>query len=663
MAAGDHGLEDCLTLLRGEKDEQRLTGLLLATKFCRGDDKDSILKVFHALGMKFLDRLLRTGTGKSTGMIPDKDQQEAYLQLALTIFAAFCRVPDLASLDDIISKVPIILETLTDKAGQRITVECFECLLGIATASEKGFFALRETRAIPIIANHIYLFPDDSPSIEMAVKLMQFLLAKMPMEIEITEYTDDLAAAVVAISRQFAIQQTSLKFDALLLISTLVASEYSVPIRNALQSSSRDPLWPTYVRIGIGTILQNRVVADKKHLALSLAKSMMEMFGEDWLIGPMNIPGDGNTVPLDRCFLLVLEISKVEIAVLLNELAHFKFDSSSDVSSNLEDVTIRQRDLANMYTLMENIIKLLSNACDKQGNCISESSMVKAMTALNESVGFIFDFLLDAKAHDLMKGDDLLASIRIIGRYLAESPSAYQKQFQELLPYIFSVTGESEERPFLSVQFSLPVLCQTTMDHKGCNALVSCGGHKQVLQYFSRLVEDISQETVGTILLTCDIIMNILLKRDEMQVKVRVVDFLPVLPVLAAWAAKGNDSMAIAMSSTISTLVLDMSSEDSLAQIPEFQTESLSKASELIIQCLELCQQAEKSEALADEQDLYDITVAGCARLIGRYPSIRRAIRTSSWFQHFLQNQSSMEAIMGVTSNPCMQNLLMSIIG
>jgi hypothetical protein len=201
------------------------------------------------------------------------------------------------------------------------------------------------------------------------------------------------------------------------------------------------------------------------------------------------------------------------------------------------------------------------------------------------------------------------------------------------------------------------------MDRKGCDALVSCGGHKQVLEYFSRLVEDISQEAVGTILLTCDIIMNILLKRDEMRVKVRVVDFLPVLPVLAAWAAKGNDSMAIAMSSTISTLVLDLSSEDLLSQIPEFQTECLSKASTLIIQCLELCQQTEKSEAPADEQDLYDLTVAGCARLMAGYPSIRRAIRTSRWFQHFLQNQSSMEAIMGVTCNPCMQDLLMSIIG
>lgn len=633
MASGDDGLEECLKLLRGERDEQRLAGLLLATKFCRGDDKDSILKVFHALGMRFLDRLLRTGTGQSTGMIPDKDQQEAYLQLALNILAAFCRVPDLASLDDIISKVPIILETLTDKPGQRITVECFECLLGIATASEKGYFAVCETKAIPIIANHIYLSPADSPSIELAVKLMQFLLAKIPMEIEITEYADELASAVVAISRHFAVQQTSLKFDALILISSIVASEYLGPIRNALQSSSRDPVWPTYIRIGIGTILQNRVVANKKHLALSLAKSMMEMFGEDWLIGPMNLPGDENTVPLDRCFLLVLETSRVEIGVLLNELAHFKFDSSNGVCSNLEDATIRQKDLANVYALMEDIIKLLSNACDKQDKCISESSMVKAMTALDESVGFIFDFLLDAKAHDLLKGDDLLASIRIIGR------------------------------PFLSVQFSLPVLCQTTMDCKGCNALVSCGGHRQVLEYFSRLVEDMSEETVGTVLLTCDIIMNILLKRDEVQVELRVVDFLPVLPVLAAWAAKGNDSMVIAMSSTISTLVLDLSSEDLLSQIPEFKTESLIKASELIIQCVELCQQSEKSEAPADEQDLYDITVAGCARLMARYPSIRQAMRTSRWFQRFLQNQSSVEAIMGVTCNPCMQDLLMSIIG
>jgi hypothetical protein len=80
----------------------------------------------------------------------------------------------------------------------------------------------------------------------------------------------------------------------------------------------------------------------------------------------------GNIKGRNRCF--------------INELARFKFDSSNGVCSNLEDTTIRQRDFANLYTLMRNIIKLLSNAFDKQDKCISECSMVKAMIPLNESV-------------------------------------------------------------------------------------------------------------------------------------------------------------------------------------------------------------------------------------------------------------------------------------
>ncbi|KAJ0794292.1 putative neurochondrin [Helianthus annuus] len=55
-------IEDCLKLLKGERDEQRLAGLLLATKFCKNDDFDSILRVYSALGNTFLDRLLRTGS-------------------------------------------------------------------------------------------------------------------------------------------------------------------------------------------------------------------------------------------------------------------------------------------------------------------------------------------------------------------------------------------------------------------------------------------------------------------------------------------------------------------------------------------------------------------------------------------------------------------------
>lgn len=54
-------LDDCLKLLKGERDEQRLAGLLLVTKFCKGDDVVSLRKVYDVVGARFLDRLLRTG--------------------------------------------------------------------------------------------------------------------------------------------------------------------------------------------------------------------------------------------------------------------------------------------------------------------------------------------------------------------------------------------------------------------------------------------------------------------------------------------------------------------------------------------------------------------------------------------------------------------------
>jgi len=55
-------LEDCLKLLKGERDEQRLAGLLLVTNFCKAHDHSSLRKVYDAVGPRFLYRLLRTGT-------------------------------------------------------------------------------------------------------------------------------------------------------------------------------------------------------------------------------------------------------------------------------------------------------------------------------------------------------------------------------------------------------------------------------------------------------------------------------------------------------------------------------------------------------------------------------------------------------------------------
>jgi hypothetical protein len=61
MAASGPPLEDCLRLLRGERDEQKLAGLLVAANVCRAGDADAVAKVYRAVGPRFLRRLLSTG--------------------------------------------------------------------------------------------------------------------------------------------------------------------------------------------------------------------------------------------------------------------------------------------------------------------------------------------------------------------------------------------------------------------------------------------------------------------------------------------------------------------------------------------------------------------------------------------------------------------------
>lgn len=58
-----------------------------------------------------------TGAGRQVKSASDDkgQQQQAYLQLALTVLAAFSRLPELASTDDFIAQVPGLVETVGNK--------------------------------------------------------------------------------------------------------------------------------------------------------------------------------------------------------------------------------------------------------------------------------------------------------------------------------------------------------------------------------------------------------------------------------------------------------------------------------------------------------------------------------------------------------------------
>ncbi|XP_011626379.1 neurochondrin [Amborella trichopoda] len=631
------GLEECLKLVRGAKDEQRLAGLLLATKLCKADDEASLLKLYEAVGLQFLRRLMRTGLGKGRGEVQEEDNREEYLQLGITVFAAFCRVADIASSKEIISEVPLVVEILSnDKLEPSVIEACYECLLSIASASEDGFSALHKSRAMEAISLHTNSLRDGSSSLEHVVRLLELVVNKLFAGSINVEYAAEFASVVVAISRHFALLHNQLKFDMLHLLSALLSSDHAAPLHEALRSRSNNGPWATYIAAGIVAILQSRVVSDEKQLALALADSMMAILGERWLLNPIHIPENQEQIPVDRCLLLVLEFSRIEVAVLLNELAYLKYEASKNTST-VESILLKQRTLATAYSLIERITKLISDEAEDAELNLSEATLMKAVAGLTETIGVVIDYLQDAKEHGHRKGNDLLASVRVIGSYLAETPFAFKEKFGELLDYILSVEGDTEASPFYTTCFLLPVLSQSTAEIGGCRTLVSCRGYKSVIACLMKLLGQNSQQVgddMGTIFLACETIVNILLKGEDIRDELDESEFIQLLQALATSAVCRSDISIITVASSVCSLILDLTSEEKLLKLPVSYPPTHESLSQLIVKSLELYAQGEVVDDVNSELDLHEIIIAGYARWACRFPHIKEAVDRSPYLGH-----------------------------
>ncbi|XP_008813496.2 uncharacterized protein LOC103724114 [Phoenix dactylifera] len=623
MVSAGPSLDDCLKLLRGERDEQKLAGLLLATKFCQGDDNASILEVYQAVGPRFLDRLLLTGMGKATGGVKGGEDREAYLRLALTVLAGFCRVTEIASSEEMVSKVPLVAEIVSKSSDPSIFEECYEYLLLVATASENSITKFYEPRVMDMLAPHISTLTDGSRSLELAMRLLQLVVNKLSVDMLNTENLTGISCMVASIAKQFAVLQNAFKFDALHLLTTLLSSNNTL-LHGALRSTE-SKIWAAQIRIGIMTVLQNRVVSAEKLQALLLAESMMSIVGENWLLecSKLNENGDQDPLPVDKFLLLVLESSRIEVAVLLNELAYLKYEASKSSSNTAETIVQKQRNLAISFSLIEKIIKLISNICGAEGHpIINERTLTKAIAGLNETINLVLDFLQDSKDHGQRKGDDLLAAVRIIGSYLAETPLACKEKTRDLLGYILSIEGENESSPFYSICFLLPMLCQITMEVDGCKALASFEGHIAVVECLVKMIGRYGTmvEDNGPIFLACDTILNFLLNRNELQVKLEGSQFIHLLKALALWTESSNDPFIDMMASSICALVFDLTSEESLLNSPGFDRSSIDILSRLLVRCLN---EGETSNNAEDQVDLHQIITAGYHRWADRFPHVR----------------------------------------
>ncbi|KAJ0030427.1 hypothetical protein Pint_12463 [Pistacia integerrima] len=549
-----------------------------------------------------------------------------------------------------VAKIPFIVEIMSKEAGASVIEECFEFLYLVTAATGDGVTTLFECGGMRVLVSQMSTLPDGansepcehcSHSMEVAIKLVQLMLSKLSLEIIMNDHLSELSMMAVTIARQFAMLHNALKFESLHLLSAILSSHYSAPLHAALRLMP-DRIWSMYMYVGIVAILQNRVAPAEKLQALILAESMVSIMGEEWLISKIELPDIQDSIPVDRCLLLVLESSRVEIAVLLNELAYLKYEAPKNTSTTSENFVLKQRNVAVAFSLVEKIIKLISNIGENEGDLINENTFTKVINGLNETIGVVLEYLQDAKEHGQTKGNDLLASVRLVGSYLAETPVACKEKVRELLQYMLMIEGEDEPSPFYSICFLLPMLCQTTMEIEGCKALASSGGYKAVVECLIKLIGPGCNEVENNscIFLACDTILNLLLK-EQVQFPVDE-SMLHLLKALAYRTDKEriqgdgccgpvmllnntDDTSVIMMASSICALIFDMTSEEALVKNPNFDNNSLNSLSRLIARSLASWGQ-DKSDAAKADMDLLEIVTAGYSRWAHRFPHIREAV-------------------------------------
>lgn len=624
MSQPPAGLTDCLNLLKADRDEQKLAGLLLVTKFINNDDVASISAIYDAVGDVFLTRLLNTGMGKGKLVKSGLDNRDAYLQLAVTLLASFCRIPVIAASNEMLSKLNLIFEVLSSNLCLCVE-ECWEFVFLVVMGNSEGVRVFIENGGLSLLGSRIGTFTDGSRVIEIVMRIVELVVSEYDVEVLFSKYANEVAMIVGSVARQFAVLHNNVKFEVLHLLSAILSSKYSGPVCDDLRVR-KSGVWSDYVRVGVVAILQNRVAPAEKLHALIVSEAVVSIVGKEWFFGPMNLPGvEGSAVPGDRCVLLVLESSRIEIAVLLNDLAYLKFEASTSSSVVVDDVVSKERNLCVAFSLVESIVKMIASVAKDEGGVISESTFVKIINGLNETTGVILEYIQDAKVHGQRKGDDLLASVRVIGSYLAETPNACKEKVTELLDFMLSIEGEDEQSPFQAICFLLPLLCQITMEVNGCRIVSSSGSHNAVVRCLIKLIS-LNGDNVkdgSLVYLACDTLMNVFLKREEISITFDGSNVVELLATLVYWAGNASDHSIVMMAASIAALVLDFTSEDALRRQSGFDSGKLAGLCQLFKRSLTLCHEDESGEV---EADLYEIVMSGYSRWSERFPDIKAAV-------------------------------------
>eukprot|EP00050_Salpingoeca_kvevrii_P022568 m.128281 g.128281 ORF g.128281 m.128281 type:complete len:762 (-) comp9747_c0_seq2:25-2310(-) len=289
-------------------DEQRLAGLLLATRVGNPSNPAHVRRMWRAIGTTFPRRLLQT-----------KSTDANFHMLALSLIGTFTTLPEAAEDGDILALVPILLDFAEEDAGSSAVSQLvIEILEQLAAVPAGRLCLLKTTSAVALLGNLAQSERATPDCVNASLHLLCLILYSVhDPGFAARPSSQQVLGAVEVAAAVFAKRQDEVKFAAVrtlvyILEYIVLGSEadaassagsgggsrrssggdhhaqpaaLSATVRRKLTARAAEKKWLAPVRRGLYDILRSKVGPEQRSQALCLAALLCELDGFSWALG------------------------------------------------------------------------------------------------------------------------------------------------------------------------------------------------------------------------------------------------------------------------------------------------------------------------------------------------------------------------------------------
>ena len=419
----ESSLQKCISVLRAAKnDTERFAALLLVTQLVHSNEIDGLgrRQLFDAIGFKFINRLLNTRN------VPSDCPAEVYHSLALTILACFSSDEELRVHPEMIKKIPLFLDGISNSAETGVSdasvEDCFQIIASFACSST-GCRRLVENGAFSALSRIV----SENEAEKYTKKARETLLRILNNDPHVfwQEQREVLVETLNGLSQRLSETQDNTKFELCnYLVLFLSGAEKSV-------FQGGEKRWLADVYKGLNDILQSKISSEQRNPAIILLSAVIELVGMDWMIEFSRQQSPG-------LYILSLTIVSVEIRMILD-------------GKTAAEIVNKTNLLCSCFNILEKAINFaIVNAGLSPNNrklpAIVLDGLPKVYSLATESIHSIVTFLDRVPQMGTTTGQErhvVFASVRVLCAWMAEETAALQEDICRLLPFLLKLGKES----------------------------------------------------------------------------------------------------------------------------------------------------------------------------------------------------------------------------